>query len=111
MTINKEVKTVILVILVTGIALAVLMPRKKGGPAKPKEADKDAAATKTNASIILNAYMDAKLANEDAEQMEKLNQIFVDRYGMRVHETAPGQFVARTISGTDILVGKNSSIK
>jgi hypothetical protein len=59
-----------------------------------------------NAKVVLDAYLNAVEAGEKKAELDKLNSIFAEEYGMRVFRTKDGKYVARTTSGKDVLMTK-----
>ena len=56
--------------------------------------------------MVLDAYLNAVEAGERKSELDKLNSIFADEYGLRVFRTKDGKYVARTSSGKDVLMTK-----
>jgi hypothetical protein len=102
---NQNLKDGLIIVGVVALALFILLPRKRG-IALPKEAEANKVKQKENARIILDAYLDAIDARESKTNLDKLNNMFVEEYGMRVVRTKDGKYVARTMSGEDVLMVK-----
>lgn len=102
---NKDLRDGLIIIGIVVLAVIVLLPRKKGIQ-PPKEAETSKIKQKENARIILDAYLDAIQAKESKSNLDKLNSMFVEEYGMKVVRTKEGKYVARTLSGEDVLMVK-----
>jgi hypothetical protein len=102
---NKDLKDGLIIIGIVVLGVIILLPRKKGITA-PQEAESSKVKQKENARIILDAYLDAIDAKESASNLDKLNSMFVEEYKMKVVRTKDGKFVARTLSGEDVLMVK-----
>jgi len=103
--ISKELRNGIAIIGITIVLYLLIMPRKKGF-GKPEKADKELINQKQNARTILDAYINAVEAGETPTNLTQLNSIFADEYSMKVYKTKSGGYVARTLSGKDVLVAK-----
>jgi hypothetical protein len=86
--------------------LYVTTPKGKGSLIpKPDTAPASELATKENAMIALDAYINATKAGETSSNLNALNNELASQYGLRVYKQGE-IFVARDSSGTDILKGK-----
>jgi hypothetical protein len=106
MNIPQNVKEGLVIIGIVAVGLYLLLPRNKKGVGSPKVADDGKLKNMDNAKVVLDAYLNAMEAGEKKAQLDKLNSIFADEYGLRVFRTKDGKFVARTIDGKDILMTK-----
>jgi hypothetical protein len=59
-----------------------------------------------NAKVVLDAYLNAVEAKETPQALNKLNSIFAQEYQLKVQKNAQGKYVARTLSGEDVLMVK-----
>lgn len=105
LNLSREWKNAIAIVGITIALYFVLMPRKKGY-GKPDKATNDEVSQKQNARTILDAYLNAVDANEPASELTKLNALFAEEYSMKVYRTKSGGYVARTLSGKDVLIAK-----
>ena len=96
-------------IIIGGVVLVVLyltLPKtKKDVIPKPETASQSDVATKENARIALDAYMDAVQAGESAKNLNALNAELANTYGLRVYKNN-GYYIARDSEGKDILAGR-----
>jgi hypothetical protein len=96
-------------LIIGGIVIAILyftLPRnKKAVIPKPETATPSDVATKENARIALDAYMDAVQAGEGTKNLNALNNELSKTYGLQVYKK-DGYFVARDLEGKDILAGR-----
>jgi len=95
-------------LIVGGIAIVllfILVPRKKGIKKLPTNG-----ATTTDkvqdARVVLDAFMNAMEAGENAQALNELNKEFVKEYGLKVFKNKSGSYVARTLDGKDVLMVK-----
>jgi len=105
MQLSREWKNAIIILGAT-ITIYLLVKPKKNPLDKPKKASKDEVKRKKDARTVLDAYVNAVEAGEKSSELNKLNSIFADEYGMKVFKTKSGGYVARTLSGTDVLMIK-----
>ena len=106
MNIPQNVKEGLIIVGIVAVGLYLLLPRNKKGVTSPKVADDGKLKNMDNAKVVLDAYLNAMEAGEKKAELDKLNSIFADEYGLRVFRTKDGKFVARTTSGKDILMTK-----
>jgi hypothetical protein len=106
MNIPQNVKEGLIIVGIVAVGLYLLLPRNKKGVTSPKVADDGKLKNMVNAKVVLDAYLNAVEAGEKKAELDKLNSIFAEEYGMRVFRTKDGKFVARTTSGKDILMTK-----
>lgn len=97
-------------LIIGGIVLAVLyftLPKAKKAAVipKPETAKESDVATKENARIALDAFMDAVQAGESSQNLNALNNELASTYGLRVYKNN-GYFIARDSEGKDILAGR-----
>lgn len=95
-------------LIIGGIVIVgylLLVPKSKGIP-KPKVATDSEVSKVQDARTVLDAFMNAFDAREPQSELNKLNQIFVKEYGLKVHRRKDGKFVARTLDGKDVLMVK-----
>lgn len=95
-------------LIVGGIAIVllfILVPRKKGIKKLPTNGDTKADNVQ-NARVVLDAFMNAMEAGENASALNELNKEFVKEYGLKVFKNKSGNFVARTLDGKDVLMVK-----
>lgn len=96
---------VVLGIVVLGYIL--LVPKnKKSKNNSPKVAEDSKVKNLQNAKVVLDAYLNAVEAKETPQALNKLNSIFAQEYQLKVQKNAQGKYVARTLSGEDILMVK-----
>ena len=96
---------VILGVVVLGYIL--LVPKnKKSKNNSPKVAEDSKVKNLQNAKVVLDAYLNAVEAKETPQALNKLNSIFAQEYQLKVQKNAQGKYVARTLSGEDILMVK-----
>lgn len=106
MTISQNLKEGLIIIGIVAVGLYLLLPRNKKGVGAPKVADNSKLKNMDNAKVVLDAYLNAMEAGEKKSELDKLNSIFADEYGLRVFKTKNGKYVARTIDGKDVLMTK-----
>ena len=106
MNIPQNVKEGLIIVGIVAVGLYLLLPRNKKGVTSPKVADDGKLKNMDNAKVVLDAYLNAVEAGEKKAELDKLNSIFAEEYGLRVFRTKDGKFVARTTSGKDILMTK-----
>ncbi len=106
MNIPQNVKEGLIIVGIVAVGLYLLLPRNKKGITSPKVADDGKLKNMDNAKVVLDAYLNAVEAGEKKAELDKLNSIFAEEYGMRVFRTKDGKYVARTTSGKDILMTK-----
>lgn len=96
-------------LIITGVVIVILyltLPKsKKAVIPKPETAKESDVATKENARIALDAYMDAVQAGESAKNLNVLNAELANTYGLRIYKKN-GYFIARDSEGKDILAGR-----
>ena len=96
---------VILDVVVLGYIL--LVPKnKKSKNNSPKVAEDSKIKNLQNAKVVLDAYLNAVEAKETPQALNKLNSIFAQEYQLKVQKNAQGKYVARTLSGEDVLMVK-----
>ena len=96
---------VILGVVVLGYIL--LVPKnKKSKNNRPKVAEDSKIKNLQNAKVVLDAYLNAVEAKETPQALNKLNSIFAQEYQLKVQKNAQGKYVARTLSGEDVLMVK-----
>ena len=106
MTISQNLKEGLIIVGIVAVGLFILLPRNKKGVSSPKVADNGKLKNMDNAKIVLDAYLNAMEAGEKKAELDKLNSIFADEYGLRVFKTKSGKYVARTLDGKDVLMTK-----
>jgi hypothetical protein len=106
MNIPQNVKEGLIIVGIVAVGLYLLLPRNKKGVTSPKVADDGKLKNMDNAKVVLDAYLNAVEAGEKKAELDKLNSIFAEEYGMRVFRTKDGKYVARTTSGKDVLMTK-----
>jgi hypothetical protein len=106
MNIPQNVKEGLIIVGIVAVGLYLLLPRNKKGVNSPKVADDGKLKNMDNAKVVLDAYLNAVEAGEKKAELDKLNSIFAEEYGMRVFRTKDGKYVARTTSGKDVLMTK-----
>ena len=106
MNIPQNVKEGLIIVGIVAVGLYLLLPRNKKGVNSPKVADDGKLKNMDNAKVVLDAYLNAVEAGEKKAELDKLNSIFAEEYGMRVFRTKNGKYVARTTSGKDVLMTK-----
>jgi hypothetical protein len=96
---------VVLGVVVLGYIL--LVPKnKKSKNNSPKVAEDSKVKNLQNAKVVLDAYLNAVEAKETPQALNKLNSIFAQEYQLKVQKNAQGKYVARTLSGEDVLMVK-----
>ncbi len=96
---------VVLGVVVLGYIL--LVPKnKKSKNNSPKVAEDSKVKNLQNAKVVLDAYLNAVEARETPQALNKLNSIFAQEYQLKVQKNAQGKYVARTLSGEDVLMVK-----
>ena len=96
---------VVLGVVVLGYIL--LVPKnKKSKNNSPKVAEDSKVKNLQNAKVVLDAYLNAVEARETPQALNKLNGIFAHEYQLKVQKNAQGKYVARTLSGEDVLMVK-----
>lgn len=96
---------VILGVVILGYIL--LVPKnKKSKNNSPKVAEDSKIKNLQNAKVVLDAYLNAVEARETPQALNKLNSIFAQEYQLKVQKNAQGKYVARTLSGEDVLMVK-----
>lgn len=106
MNIPQNIKEGLIIVGIVAVGLFLLLPRNKKGVSSPKIADDGKLKNMDNAKVVLDAYLNAMEAGEKKAELDKLNSIFAEEYGLRVFRSKDGKFVARTSNGTDILMTK-----
>jgi hypothetical protein len=106
MNIPQNVKEGLIIVGIVAVGLYLLLPRNKKGVTSPKVADNGKLKNMDNAKVVLDAYLNAMEAGEKKAELDKLNSIFAEEYGMRVFRTKDGKYVARTTDGKDVLMTK-----
>ena len=106
MNIPQNVKEGLIIVGIVAVGLFLLLPRNKKGVNSPKVADDGKLKNIDNAKVVLDAYLNAMEAGEKKAELDKLNSIFAEEYGLRVFRTKDGKYVARTTSGKDVLMTK-----
>jgi hypothetical protein len=106
MTIPQNIKEGLIIVGIVVVGLWILLPKAKRGINSPKVADDKKLKDIDNAKVVLDAYLNAVEAGERKNELDKLNSIFADEYGLRVFRTKDGKYVARTSSGKDVLMTK-----
>ena len=106
MTIPQNIKEGLIIVGIVAVGLWILLPKGKKGINSPKVADDSKLKDIDNAKVVLDAYLNAMEAGEKKSELDKLNSIFADEYGLRVFRTKDGKYVARTSSGKDVLMTK-----
>lgn len=95
-------------LIVGGVAIVILfflIPRSK----KIKKVEGSAtnnANNVQNARIVLDAFMSALEAGENAQALNELNKEFVKEFQLKVYKNKEGKYVARTLDGKDVLMVK-----
>ena len=98
-------KTFLVASVVLGYVL--LVPKnKKSKNNSPKVAEDSKLKNLQNARVVLDAYLNAVEAKESPQALNKLNGIFAQEYKLKVMKNSQGKYVARTLSGEDILMVK-----
>jgi|688.fasta_scaffold12565_14 hypothetical protein len=96
-------------LIIGGIVIAILyftLPRnKKAVIPKPETATPSDVATKENARIALDAYMDAVQAGEGTKNLNALNNELANTYGLKIYKNN-GYYVAKNSEGKDILAAR-----
>lgn len=106
MTIPQNIKEGLIIVGIVAVGLWILLPKGKKGINSPRVADDSKLKDIDNAKVVLDAYLNAMEAGEKKSELDKLNSIFADEYGLRVFRTKDGKYVARTSSGKDVLMTK-----
>jgi hypothetical protein len=106
MNIPQNVKEGLIIVGIVDVGLYLLFPGNNKGVTSQKVADDGKLKNMDNAKVVLDAYLNAMEAGEKKAELDKLNSIFAEEYGLRVFRTKDGKFVARTTSGKDILMTK-----
>ena len=106
MTIPQNIKEGLIIVGIVAVGLWILLPKGKNGINSPRVADDSKLKDIDNAKVVLDAYLNAMEAGEKKSELDKLNSIFADEYGLRVFRTKDGKYVARTSSGKDVLMTK-----
>lgn len=107
MNIPKQVQHGLIILGVVVLGYVLLVPRnKKSKNNSPKVAEDSKLKNLQNARVVLDAYLNAVEAKESPQALNKLNSIFAQEYQLKVMKNAQGKYVARTLSGEDILMVK-----
>ena len=107
MNIPKQVQHGLIILGVVVLGYVLLVPRnKKSKNNSPKVAEDSKLKNLQNARVVLDAYLNAVDAKESPQALNKLNSIFAKEYQLKVMKNAQGKYVARTLSGEDILMVK-----
>lgn len=107
MNIPKQVQHGLIILGVVVLGYVLLVPRnKKSKNNSPKVAEDSKLQNLQNARVVLDAYLNAVDAKESPQALNKLNSIFAQEYQLKVMKNAQGKYVARTLSGEDILMVK-----
>lgn len=107
MNIPKQVQHGLIILGVVVLGYIVLVPKnKKTKNNSPKVAEDSKLKNLQNARVVLDAYLNAVEAKESPQALNKLNSIFAQEYQLKVQKNAQGKYVARTLSGEDILMVK-----
>lgn len=107
MNIPKQVQHGLIILGVVVLSYILLVPKnKKSKNNSPKVAEDSKLKNLQNARVVLDAYLNAVEAKESPQALNKLNSIFAQEYQLKVQKNAQGKYVARTLSGEDILMVK-----
>lgn len=107
MNIPKQVQHGLIILGVVVLSYILLVPKnKKSKNNSPKVAEDSKLKNLQNARVVLDAYLNAVEAKETPQALNKLNSIFAQEYQLKVQKNAQGKYVARTLSGEDILMVK-----
>ena len=106
MTIPQNIKEGLIIVGIVVVGLWILLPKAKKGINSPKVADDKKLKDIDNAKVVLDAYLNAVEAKETPQALNKLNGIFAQEYQLKVQKNAQGKYVARTLSGEDVLMVK-----
>jgi hypothetical protein len=107
MNIPKQVQHGLIILGVVVLGYVLLVPKnKKSKNNSPKVAEDSKLKNLQNARVVLDAYLNAVEAKESPQALNKLNSIFAQEYQLKVFKNAQGKYVARTLSGEDILMVK-----
>jgi hypothetical protein len=107
MNIPKQVQHGLIILGVVVLGYVLLVPKnKKSKNSSPKVAEDSKLKNLQNARVVLDAYLNAVDAKESPQALNKLNSIFAQEYQLKVFKNAQGKYVARTLSGEDILMVK-----
>jgi len=107
MNIPVRVQHGLVVLGVVVLGYILLVPKnKKSKNNSPKVAEDSKVKNLQNAKVVLDAYLNAVEARETPQALNKLNSIFAQEYQLKVQKNAQGKYVARTLSGEDVLMVK-----
>ncbi len=107
MNIPKQVQHGLIILGIVVLGYVLLIPRnKKSKNNSPKVAEDSKLKNLQNARVVLDAYLNAVEAKESPQALNKLNGIFAQEYNLKVMKNSQGKYVARTLSGEDILMVK-----
>jgi len=105
--IPKQVQHGLIILGIVVLGYVLLVPKnKKSKNNSPKVAEDSKLKNLQNARVVLDAYLNAVEAKESPQALNKLNSIFAQEYQLKVQKNAQGKYVARTLSGEDILMVK-----
>ena len=104
---DKQTQTLLITV---GIAVVILyIARPKGNMfdskskdhkfAPPRKISKDVTKKNGDGQIIIEAMRNAINANEKQDEIDKLNAMFLDEYGMKVFFAKNGKLEAKTAEG------------
>lgn len=94
-------------LIVGGVAIVILfflIPRNK--TIKKVASNANVKDNVANARIVLDAFMSALEAGENAQALNELNKEFVKEFQLKVYKNKDGKYVARTMDGKDVLMVK-----
>ena len=107
MQITVKVQHCLVILGVVVLGYILLVPKnKKSKNNSPKVAEDSKIKNLQNAKVVLDAYLNAVEAKETPQALNKLNSIFAQEYQLKVQKNAQGKYVARTLSGEDVLMVK-----
>jgi len=105
MNISPKLRDGLIVGALAIVLLFFIVPKGKKG-VKKIDGNGNKADNVANARIVLDAYMNALEAGENAQALGELNKEFVKEYQLKVYKNTNGTYVARTLDGKDVLMVK-----
>lgn len=104
---DNQTKTFLITVGLAVIILYIARPNNNLFDAKskdhklapPRKISKDVTSKNKDGHIVIDAMRNALMANEKQEEIDKLNNMFLKEYGMKVYFDDSGKLEAKTPDG------------